>query len=93
MTRIFSSFAAACFFSIVFLFALKNSIDVSGSQNISNQNLRVIDFVRLQREELLQKKERIKPKKPQPKKKPIKPKVNIPKPTPPEKLDINRMQR
>ncbi len=93
MTRLFSSFAAACFFSILFLFAMKSSIDVSGTQHIDNDNLRVIEFVRLQRDEQLIKKERIKPKKPEPKKQPIKPKVNIPKPVPPEKFERTMMQR
>lgn len=93
MFRLVSSFAAACFFSIFFLFALKHTIDVSQSNLVDRENLRVIDFVRLQREELLTKKERIKPKKPEPKKPPPKPKINIPKPTPPDKVAPKRMQR
>ncbi len=93
MARLVSSFAAACFFSILFLFALKGSIDVSEYQHVDSDNFRVIDFVRLQRDDLLTKKERIKPKKPEPKKQPIKPKVNIPKPMPLEKLQRSRMQR
>ncbi len=93
MLRLVSSFAAACFFSILFLFALKNSIDVSQSKLLERDNLRVIDFVRLHKEELLTKKERIKPKKPEPKKPPPKPRINIPKPTPPEKLAPAMMQR
>ena len=93
MTRLATSFAAACFFSILFLFALKNSIDVSDTNFVDNSNFRVIDLVRLQRDEQLIKKDRIKPKKPKPKKQPIKPKINIPKPTPPEKLERSMMQR
>lgn len=93
MTRILTSFVAACLFSVVFLFALKSSIEVSKSRQVSSDNLRVINFVRLQREELLTKKQRIKPKKPEPKKKPIKPKINIPKPTPPDKVERQMMQR
>lgn len=93
MTRLATSFAAACFFSIMFLFALKNSIDVSDTNFVNNSNFRVIDLVRLQRDEQLIKKDRIKPKKPKPKKQPIKQKINIPKPTPPEKLERSMMQR
>ncbi len=93
MLRLVSSFAAACFFSIIFLFALKASIEVSESVNVNTDNLRVIDFVRLQREELLTKKQRVKPKKPEPKKQPIKPRINIPKPNPPDKVQRKMMQR
>ncbi len=93
MLRLASSFAAACFISVLFLFALKASIEVSESVNVDTDNLRIIDFVRLQREELLTKKQRIKPKKPEPKKQPIKPKINIPKPNPPDKVERKMMQR
>ena len=93
MARLVSSFAAACFFSIIFLFALKASIDVSGSHPVASDNFRVIDFVRLKREDLLTTKQRVKPKTPEPKKQPIKPKVDIPKPVPPEKLERRVMQR
>lgn len=93
MLRLVSSFAAACFFSILFLFALKSSIEVSESKLVNSNNLRVIDFVRLQRDELLTKKERIKPKKPEPKKQPVKPKIDIPKPDPPDKVNRKMMQR
>ncbi|RKZ70085.1 MAG: hypothetical protein DRQ44_01690 [Gammaproteobacteria bacterium] len=93
MLRLVSSFAAACLFSILFLFALKSSIEVSESKLVNNDNFRVIDFVRLQRDELLTKKERIKPKKPEPKKQPVKPKIDIPKPDPPGKVNRKMMQR
>lgn len=93
MLRIVSSLAAASVFSILFLFALKASIDVYKSVNVNADNIKVINFVRLQREELLTKKERVKPKKPEPKKQPIKPRINIPKPTPPEQIERKMMQR
>jgi protein TonB len=93
MFRLVSSFSAACVISILFLFALKSSIEVSESKLVSSDNLRVIDFVRLQRDEALTEKERIKPKKPEPQKQPIKPKIDIPKPDPPDKVNRKTMQR
>ena len=93
MLRLVSSFLAACLISILFLFALKSSIEVSESKLVNSDNLRVIDFVRLQRDEPLTKKERVKPKKPEPQKQPIKPKIDIPKPDPPAKANRKMMQR
>lgn len=93
MLRLVSSFVAACFFSILFLFALKNSIKVSESNLVNSDNLRVIEFVRLQRDDLITKKERIKPKKPEPKKQPIKPEIEIPKPDLPDQSNHKMMQR
>lgn len=93
MLRLVSSFAAACFFSMLFLFALKSSIEMSGSEQVTRDNFRVIDFVRLQRNELLTKKERIKPEKPEPKQQPDKPEIDIPKPDLPEAVNHKMMQR
>jgi protein TonB len=93
MLRLVSSFTAACIFSILFMFALKSSIEVSQPKLLNSNNFRVIDFVRLQRDESIVKKERIKPKKPEPKKQLVKPKIDIPKPRPPEKTSRKVMQR
>ena len=93
MLRLVSSFTAACIFSILFLLALKSSIEVSEPKLLNSNNFRVIDFVRLQRDESIVKKERIKPKKPEPKKQLVKPKIDIPKPNPPEKTSRKVMQR
>ncbi len=93
MTRLVLSFMAACLFTILFLFALKNSIDVSNKTGVDDNNFRMIDFVRLQRDEQITKKERIKPKAPKPKKQPQKPKVKLPKPVAPEKINRSMMQR
>ena len=66
---------------------------MSGAELVSSDNFRVIDFVRLQREELLTRKERIKPEKPEPKKQPVKPKIDIPKPELPDKVNRKMIQR
>lgn len=84
MPRVMISFVGAILFSVLFLFALKSTIEVRNVSMSSDDNLRVIDFVRLKKEQQLTKKERVKPKKPESKKKPIKPKVNIPKPKQPK---------
>lgn len=84
MPRVMISFVGAILFSVLFLLALASTIDVRNISMSSDDNLRVIDFVRLKKEQKLAKKERVKPKKPDPKKKPIKPKVNIPKPKQPK---------
>lgn len=80
MLRVLISLTAATLFSIMFLLALKTTIEVRNVSLSSDDNLRFIDFVRLKKEQQLTKKERVKPKKPEPKKQPVKPKVNIPKP-------------
>lgn len=80
MLRVLISLTAATLFSIMFLLALKTTIEVRNVSLSADDNLRFIDFVRLKKEQQLTKKERVKPKKPEPKKQPVKPKVNIPKP-------------
>lgn len=92
MIRIVSSFAAASLFSILFLFALKSSIEVKSADLQNSDNLRFIEFVRLKREDRLDKKERVKPEKPKPRKQPPKPRVDIPKPNQPDKTRHNILQ-
>lgn len=82
--RVVTSFIAAMVFTTLFFLVLKTTIEVRQSGHISDDNLKVIDFVRLKKENLLTKKERVKPKKPEPKKQPPKPKVKIPKPKQPK---------
>jgi protein TonB len=84
MLRVATSFFVAMVFTTLFFLVLKAAIEVRQSARISDENLRVIDFVRLKKEQQLTKKERVKPKKPKTKKQPPKPKVKIPKPQQPK---------
>lgn len=87
MIRVLSSFMMAALVSVLFLIALKASIEINLGGVSDIDNLKVIDFVRLKREERLTRKERVKPKKPKPKKPLIAPKVKINKPKPPEPMN------
>ncbi|MCB1755921.1 MAG: energy transducer TonB [Gammaproteobacteria bacterium] len=84
MLRTFTSLVAALGFSLLSLLALKSVIDINNVAVEDNENLRYIDFVRLKKEQTLQRKERVTPKKKEPPKKPPKPKVDIPKPEKPK---------
>ena len=96
MLRVLSSFTVAMLFSMLFLLVLKAAIEIRHAASDGNDNLRVIDFVRLKKEQPLAKKERVKPKKPETRKRPPKPKLRIPKPQQPkiaakpiQPLDLN----
>jgi len=56
---------------------LQSMIKIGTTPVLSEDNLQIVDFIRLKKEQTLVKKERVKPKKPKPKKEPIRPKVQI----------------
>ena len=64
MIRVVSSFSIAVLLSISFLLVLKSSIEIKGHGINASTNLRVINFIRLKRNEKLVKKERVLPQKP-----------------------------
>lgn len=76
LRSVFSLLPAAL---IVFglFWVLQSMIKIGGTPVVSDDNLQMVDFIRLKKEQTLVKKERVKPKKPKPKKEPIRPKVNI----------------
>lgn len=78
--------------SIAIVFALfwilQGMIKVGAAPPQIRENIHLVDFVRLKKEQPLVKKERVKPKKPKPQKKPLKPRVNIKKELPVEKRPL-----
>lgn len=80
MLRLAVSLVCALLFSLGFLLLLKYSITLREQKTTAEDNLRLIEFVRLKKESALVKKERLKAKKPEPKKIIEKPRVNIPRP-------------
>ncbi|MBL4631520.1 MAG: energy transducer TonB [Paraglaciecola sp.] len=94
MYRYMVSFIAALAFSASFFFVLVDVIDVHQTKITSDDDLRLVEFIRLKKEDPLQKKVRVKPKKTKPKKKPLRPKISTPKPEQPKvshtKLNLNK---
>ncbi len=72
MMRLILSFLPAGLIVLSIFWVLQSMIQISATPVILEENLRTIDFIRLQKEQILPPKKRIKPK---PKKKPPKPKV------------------
>lgn len=68
--RIFYSLLGAAFVAFGIFWLLQSLVRTNQNEITHQENIRVIDFVRLERESKLQKKERIKPKKPEPLPKP-----------------------
>jgi protein TonB len=83
MLRVPVSFVIALLFSLVFFAILKSVIEVRQVDLSEQEDLKIIDFVRLKHEQQLTRKERVKPQKPQKEKILTKPKVNIPRPEQP----------
>lgn len=82
MTRVAISFGGAVLFALLFFFALQASISLHTTMKAERDDLQFVDFVRVKKTPPLQRKERIKPKKP--KRSPKKPKVKLPKPDAPK---------
>ncbi|MEM7206793.1 MAG: energy transducer TonB [Pseudomonadota bacterium] len=93
MIRVGTSFALSVLITVLFLFALKSVVDVNTSGLTDSTNLKIIDFVRLKREERLAKKERVKPKREKPKKPLPQPKVKFDKPDKPQPQKQPPMQQ
>ncbi len=94
--RSFISLFPAALIVFGIFWVLQKMVNVGTDHKVTDENLRMVDFIRLKKEQQLMKKQRVKPKKPKPKKEPIKPKINIQKnvkvvkqPMLMEKLDID----
>ena len=76
MLRFVFSVIGATILSVSIFWVLQTMIKMNETQNLTQENVKYIDFVRLKKEQQITKKERVKPKKPKPLKKP-KPKVAV----------------
>lgn len=77
MIRISLSLFPALLVVFGLFWILQSMIRVASTPPVMHEQLHVVDFIRLKKEQTLVKKERVKPKKPVPKKQPLKPKVDI----------------
>lgn len=76
-SRITFSIVPALFLVFGIFWTLETMIRVGATPVRLEENLHMVDFIRLKKETPIQKKERVKPKKPKPVKKPMKPKIAI----------------